>query len=146
MKKLPVLLCVFLLSACAPSEVPYDKLLERNGLKYEINSQTGFTGVATVYYENGQLDTKATYKDGKLNGIYEEYYEDGQLSWKQTYKDEKPNGLNESYYENGQLHYKSTYKDGKRHGLSEDYTENGQVYPMCYKNGEKVDISRCKSL
>ena len=122
MKKLPILLCVFLLSACAPSEVPYDKLLERNGLKYEINSQTGFTGVATVYYENGQLDTKATYKD------------------------EKPNGLNESYYENGQLHYKSTYKDGKRHGLSEDYTENGQVYPMCYKNGEKVDISRCKSL
>jgi hypothetical protein len=125
MKKLPILLCVFSLSACAPSEVPYDNLLERNGIKYEINSQTPFAGVATVYYESGQLEFKDTYKGGKRNGIYE------------------------SYYENGQLDHKTTYKDGKLNGLWEGYTENGQEYgfsPVCYKNHEKVDISKCKSL
>ena len=78
MKKLSVLLCIFLLSACAPSEVPSDKLLERNGLKYEINSQTPFAGVATVYYENGQLEKKVTYKDGVKNGPSEYYHENGQ--------------------------------------------------------------------
>ena len=149
MKKLPVLLCIFLLSACAPSEVPSDKLLERNGIKYEINSQTPFAGVATVYYESGQLEFKDTYKGGKRNGIYEEYYENGQLRWKETYKGGKRNGLYESYYENGQLDHKTTYKDGKLNGLWEGYTENGQEYgfsPVCYKNHEKVDISKCKSL
>ena len=149
MKKLPILLCVFSLSACAPSEVPYDNLLERNGIKYEINSQTPFAGVATVYYESGQLEFKDTYKGGKRNGIYEEYYENGQLRWKETYKGGKRNGLYESYYENGQLDHKTTYKDGKLNGLWEGYTENGQEYgfsPVCYKNHEKADISKCKSL
>ena len=39
------------------------------------------------YYDNGQLETKGTYKDGELDGPYEEYYDDGQLRFKGTYKD-----------------------------------------------------------
>ena len=101
MKKLPVLLCIFLLSACAPSELPSDKLLERNGLRYEINSQTPFTGVVTEYWENGQLMFKTTFKDGELNGLHEWYHENGQ---------------------------------------------EPEWSPICYQNGEKVDISKCKSL
>ena len=122
MKKLSVLLCIFLLSACAPSEVPSEKLVERNGIKYEINSQTPFTGFSTVYYENGQLEKKVTYKDGVKNGLYE------------------------NYYENGQSHYKHTFKDGKLHGLYEVHYRNGtEVYsPRCYQNGQEVDISKCK--
>ena len=173
MKKLPILLCIFLLSACAPSEVPSDKLVERNGIKYEINSQIPFTGVATVYYENGQLMSKLTYKDGKqngliesyydngqleskgnwkggkLNGIYEGYRENGQLEFKDTYKDGKQNGLARMYYENGQLMIKGTYKDGEPNGLFEYYRENGQeesFSPGCFQNGEDADISICKSL
>ena len=123
MKKLPTLLCVFLLSACAPSEVPSEKLVERNGIKYEINSQTPFTGFSTVYYENGQLEKKVTYKDGERNGIIE------------------------FYRENGQLFSKGNYKDGERNGLFEEYTSNGRerdFSPMCFQNGEEVDISICK--
>ena len=125
MKKLPVLLCVFLLSACAPSEVPYDKLSARNGITYEINSQIPFTGVATVYYENGQLQHKGTFKNGEVNG------------------------LAETYYENGQLEGRATAKNGEAHGLRESYDENGQEQdwsPRCYQNGEEADISICKSL
>ena len=171
MKKLSVLLCIFLLSACAPSEVPLDKLLERNGLKYEINSQTPFTGVATEYYESGQLEFKDTYKGGKRNGIYEEYhrngqlaykdtykggrrngpseryYENGQLRWKLAYKDEKQHGPNERYYENGQLMATFTNKDGRLHGLFEGYSENGKEQdgsPVCYQNDKEADISKCK--
>ena len=146
MKKLPVLLCIFLLSACAPSEVPSDKILERNGIKYEINSQIPFTGVVTEYWENGQLMFKTTFKDGELNGIFVEYYENGQLQFKDTYKDGELNGPSEWYQENGQLRYKSILKDGELNGLHEWYHENGQEpewSPMCYQNGEEVDISKC---
>ena len=124
MEKLPILLCVFLLSACAPSEVPYDKLSARNGITYEINSQIPFTGVATVYYENGQLQHKGTFKNGETHG------------------------LAEAYHENGQLEARGTYKDGEAHGLVERYRWDGQekFSPKCYQNGEEADISICKSL
>ena len=216
MKKLSVLLCIFLLSACAPSEVPSYTLVERNGIKYEGISQIPFTGVSTEYYENGQLKNKstnkdgepsgrasyyengqlnekitlkdgsgtveryldngrlwitATYKDEELNGLNEVYYQNGQLEYQQTYKDGELNGLVERYYENGQLYYQQTYKDGAQNGLGETYFKNGQLKykmnykdgeqnglwkyyhengdeehwsPVCYQNGKKVDISKCK--
>ena len=146
MKKLPILLCVFLLSACAPSEVPSDKLVERNGIRYEINSQIPFTGVSTEYHENGQLDSKITYKDGELNGLAEGYDENGQLKSKGNFKDGKFNGLSKWYHENGQLMKTFTHKDGRLHGLWESYDENGQEKdpPVCYQNDEQVDISKCK--
>ena len=149
MKKLPILLCIFLLSACAPSEVPSDKLVERNGIKYEINSQIPFTGVSTEYHENGQLDLKITYKDGVKDGLTENYHGNGQLYYKTIYKDGVKDGLSEGYHENGQLMKTFTHKDGRLHGLWESYDENGQeknYSPKCYQNSEEVDISKCKSL
>ena len=148
MKKLPILLCIFLLSACAPSEVPSDKLVERNGIKYEINSQIPFTGVGVRYWDNGQLVAKQTYKDGKKHGLYEYYLTNGQLFTKGNYKDGKKHGLYETYYRNGQLESKSTYKDGKQNGLWDSYDENGQEEnwsPMCFQNDKIVDISKCES-
>ena len=147
MKKLPVLLCLFLLSACAPSEVPSDRIVERNGIKYEINSQRPFTGVLTEYHRNGQLSYSVTYKDGEAHGHLERYHKNGQLWLKKSYKDGEGHGLFERYYENGQLELKSNHKDGAEHGLSETYKENGQEQdfsPMCYQNGNQVDMSKCK--
>ena len=42
-------------------------------------------GTDEVYFENGQLKAKGTYKDGKWHGPYEEYFEDGQLRYKGTF-------------------------------------------------------------
>ena len=47
------------------NEVSLDQLQDRNGLKYEINSQTPFTGSSVDYYDNGQLRAKQNLKDGK---------------------------------------------------------------------------------
>ena len=55
--------------------------------------------------------TKATYKNGYLEGQYERYYENGQLKIKKNGKDRKQCGPYEEYYENGQLKKKGTYKD-----------------------------------
>ena len=36
------------------------------------------------YYESGQLESKASYKDGELHGLMERYYENGQLKSKRA--------------------------------------------------------------
>ena len=127
--------------------MPSDKLVERNGIKYEINSQIPFTGVSADYYENGQLKSKVTYKDGEEQGLFEAYRENGQLWFKQNYKDGVEHGLFEAYYENGQLWRKQNHKDGVEHGLSYMYEDDGQLwrgYPDCHQNGKKVVMSKCE--
>ena len=102
-------------------------------------------GIQESYYENGQLDSKLNFKDGKIDGLGESYYENGQLYNKVNYKDGKEDGLRESYYENGQLWFIKNFKDGELHGLSETYFEDGSKYDdACYKNGELTDKSYCK--
>ena len=67
-------------------EAPLNQLVERNGLNYEINSQTPFTGSAVFYHDNGQLKYKWNYKDGEEDGLHVWYLENGQLQFKTNYK------------------------------------------------------------
>tara|TARA_B100001093_G_C26711360_1_gene963562 strand:+ start:178 stop:477 length:300 start_codon:yes stop_codon:yes gene_type:complete len=92
MKQIPLLLLFVLLVSCSkevPSEVPSDKLVERQGLKYEINSTTPFSGSTVHYHDNGQLQLRCSYKDGKKDGLWEWYHDNGQLILARTYKDDK---------------------------------------------------------
>ena len=43
-------------------------------------------GVVETHYGNGQLWTRANYKDDKLNGLIEVWYTDGQRIWRTNYK------------------------------------------------------------
>ena len=36
-------------------------------------------GLVEEFYDNGQLEWRASYKDGKLDGLWEKFYENGQL-------------------------------------------------------------------
>ena len=104
-----------------------------------------YHGAVEEYYENGQLEYKYNYKDGKLDGAVEEYYENGQLELKFNFKDGKEDGIHESYDETGQLRYTKNYKDGKSDGLRVSYLPNGKIlFKTCYKNDEEVRMSYCK--
>ncbi len=143
--KLTTLIGLLVIAACSPTEIPSKDLIERQGLTYEVNSQTPFSGSSVDYHSNGQLLTKSNYKDGKRDGLWEYFGENGQLRFKSNYKDGKEDGLQESYYENGQLQTKFNGKDGQEHGLYESYDENGQLKDkICFKNGEEVDMSNCE--
>ena len=89
--------------------------------------RTPFSGTLKNHYENGQLERKETFKDGKRDGTHEWYYENGQLKEKEAFKDGKSNGPYESYHEDGQLSSKGTYKDGKGVGPYELYGKDGTV-------------------
>ena len=67
--------------------------------------------VKEVLHSNGNLKSRTTHQPkidgGKRHGPHVVYYENGQLELKRNYKDGKIDGLEEWYYENGQLLSKS---------------------------------------
>ena len=93
--------------------VDISKTVERGGLRYEINSETPFTGVSVEKYENGQKREQATFKDGKLEGPYIFWHANGQKKGEGTFKDGKREGLETLWHANGQKKSEATFKDGK---------------------------------
>ena len=64
MKVFLTLLGLLILSSCS-KEVSSERLVERNGFYYEVNSELPYTGSTEYYHENGQLGSKDNWKDGK---------------------------------------------------------------------------------
>ena len=83
--------------------------------------ENNLDGPVENHYENGQLMSKISYKNGYPDGPSETYHQNGQLRSKGKFEMGQVTGVEESYYENGQLWSKSSYKEGKRHGPDEYY-------------------------
>lgn len=155
-----ILSSIIVIVSCSVKEVKTDQLVNRNGLDYEINSTTPFTGISLEYHENGQLKEKVNIKDGKANGpseVYSKegvirskidwkegdivgmmvYFENGQLMKKTGHSNKKPQGIFAEYYPSGQLQEKMNYEDGKLMGVVERYYDDGQLQEkLYYKNGK----------
>ena len=52
---LALVLMVFGMVGCS-KEIPSDQLVERQGITYEVNSQTPFSGSVVEHYDNGQVE------------------------------------------------------------------------------------------
>ena len=114
MKRLLGLLLVIGMVGCGGGKiVDRSKLVNRDGLMYEGDSETPFTGVVVAKHENGQKKEEATWKDGKLEGLRTVFHENGQKKIEQTWKDGKAEGLQTIWHENGQKGLEGTWKDGK---------------------------------
>ena len=68
--------------------------------------------VVKTYYDNGELKSRANYKNGERDGQYEIWYSNGQIWTSANYKDGNLDGLCETWYENGQQWVRVNYKDG----------------------------------
>ena len=44
-------------------------------------------GVVETHYGNGQLQSRATYKDGQRDGLYEDWYDNGKPWSRAMYRD-----------------------------------------------------------
>ncbi len=85
------------------------------------------TSTKKTYWENGQLKSELTYKDGKLNGRAVWYYENGEKELEAYYKDNILDGKLLRWYENGLQEVESFYKDGKLNGKAVTYNGFGYV-------------------
>ena len=72
-------------------------------------------GKWTYYNKDGSLKGDVIYKDGEIwNGLVVSYYENGQIFSEESYKDGKKDGKWITYFENGQIFTEENYKDGFR--------------------------------
>jgi hypothetical protein len=53
-------------------------------------------------------------KNGKQHGLATAWYDNGQMEMKRSYKDDKLHGLMTTWHENGQMKSKTTWKNGKK--------------------------------
>ncbi len=67
--------------------VDFSKLVQRDGLMHEGDSETPFTGVAVDEWRRGKKWFNSTYKDGKQEGLTTVWHPNGEKASEETYKD-----------------------------------------------------------
>ncbi len=116
---------------------------ERNAKKEkkQPKAEVKEDGLHEEWWDNGQLKSRITYKDGKYNGLYEMWDYDGQLMYRINYKDGKKGGLYEEWYSNGKQRVRVTYKDGKEDGLYEVWDYNGHLLSRkFFRDGKEIEM------
>ena len=68
------------------------------------------------YHENGQLDFKGNYKNGKKEGAWVAYHKNGQLLYKGNFENGKSEGAWITYFGDGTVWKErtGTFKDGEK--------------------------------
>ncbi|WP_210396633.1 toxin-antitoxin system YwqK family antitoxin [Motiliproteus sediminis] len=119
-KTIVSLSALVLLSGCFEEKVlDKGKVVHRNGLAYEINSNEPFTGFKTSSYANGQLEYKMKFVDGLSDGPYEFWYGNGTNQVQGSYSKGKEDGSRKIFKRDGTLDYELTYSEGVIVGYKE---------------------------
>lgn len=98
-----------------------------------------YNGPYMEFNERGQLSLRATYRNNLLHGSWGKY-SFGRTEEEATYKDGKLHGIYRVYQKrNGKLQSEAEYKDGVQDGIYRFYNEEGEVtLEYQFKDGEKV--------
>jgi hypothetical protein len=108
-------------------EVDTDQLAERNGLLFEVNSQTPFSGKAVHYHPNKQKAFEGSYSSGKANGRSTQWYDNGQLAFSGNFKDGLLDGPITVWHPNGQKRQASNFERGTLNGRVTLFEEDGTI-------------------
>lgn len=123
-----------LLTSCSDTNEVLS-LENRNGLKYEVNSLTPFTGKYITYFNNGQKKSESNFTSGKENGLVTWWYKNGLKELEENYKFGKKIGLRTEWHENGRKQSEQNFKHDKRDGLTITWDTDGNITGMeTYKN------------
>ncbi len=76
-------------------------------------------------------------------GEWTYYYQNGQMETKGSFKNNKPEGIWTSYYPNGNIRCEGNYKNGKQQSAWTYYNEKGEIINIIfYQDGEFVDLQQ----
>lgn len=84
-------------------------------------------GSWTFWWENGQLQQKGFFRDGKLDSTWEYFTEEGVRYRSGTFRSNLQDGLWQDYHPNGQVSATGSYRLGRQHGPWTYYYEDGSV-------------------
>lgn len=110
-KPLLISIVIFIVLGCS-STINHKNLRLENGIAYKVNRKIPFTGKTVEYHKNGNIRSKKSFKDGKLNGESLYYYSNKNIASRNIFK----NGKLEwefiyQYYPNWNFKKIETYKD-----------------------------------
>jgi len=88
---------------------------------------TGFNGVWTDYYVNGQKGSQGVYKGGRLDGDGIGFYPDGSKATIHHWVNGVSDGEEAGFYPSGRIKYKGQYKADKQVGHWIWYKEDGSI-------------------
>jgi antitoxin component YwqK of YwqJK toxin-antitoxin module len=103
-------------------------------------SNNQLNGLWRSYFENGNLKSSVTYKDGKVDGVAYFYYNDGKETpmAEVIFNQDVITGIYQEFFQNGAQKAKLNYEDGKLDGDAEFYYPTGRLKMKGeYKNDEK---------
>ncbi len=114
-----VFFSIFILSCTKDKVINLLKLQSRNGIFYEINTETPFTGKVISKYPNGQKSIEANIKNGKYSGKFITWYINGQKKSVKIYKDGKLESTPDYWDENGKKidikNFENIYKNHSKY-------------------------------
>jgi antitoxin component YwqK of YwqJK toxin-antitoxin module len=117
------------------SAITSDQLVQKSGLRYEVGSETPYTGTVRDHYPNGQPIQEDSFVDGKAQGRQTKWYENGSKRSEKLLVDGKLDGLATVWYANGRKFTEWHYADGKLDGRSVEYRSDG------YKRLEELHVA-----
>lgn len=117
----------------------FPTLEQREGLVYKMNGKKPFTGFSKTTYNNGNTYVSASFKDGKLHGVYTAYYLDGKKMGLTHYKNGIKKGEAKSWHKNGILASEVTFINNKKDGKVVTYYANGQKSREAFFDKGTVD-------
>ncbi len=114
------------------------KNLKLNNGLYYLNEKP-FSGYIKDVYENGQVQSIASYLNGMQHGTTISFYENGRLRDSRCYKENKSFGKHIGYWENGNQKFEFYYLNDKREGPNKQWYESGQPYAFLNFKDDKED-------
>ncbi len=84
------------------------------------------TKIKTTHYDNGKVQSKTHYMDGKEHGVDTWWDEDGKKQWETMWRDGKQHGMNTGWYDDGPKCWEIYNIHGKEYARI-DWDEKGIV-------------------
>ena len=146
--------------------VDRSKLVVRNNLVYEVNSEKPFTGrvvnsrtarrdlnqpipkskdqkdnLILWFYMERPGDLEIEFSDGKPHGKWTDWHENGQKKSELNFRNGNKHGKEYFWHENGQLQREVDYRNDRPHGKWIQWYENGRkMSEEEYRNGKNHGI------
>jgi antitoxin component YwqK of YwqJK toxin-antitoxin module len=96
------------------------------------------------YHDNGNVWIKGQENSvGQREGIWEYFWENGNIERRIPFKEGKVDGIQEVFYPNGNIDFRTPFKDGNMDGIQEWFDEEGNITKTTlWKNGEVIEETK----
>ena len=95
------------------------------------------------YYSNGNVSMKGQKNSkGQREGIWEIFWMNGNIEWRGTFKDGNMDGIVELFYKDGNIHCRTPFKEGEEDGIEESFDEQGNIIrTRHWKDGKLIETT-----